>query len=59
VLLGILPSSGDLPEWSFIALVGVAFFLAPTGASSALLFGQLIATGDPGMRGSASSSALP
>ena len=37
VVLGVLLSGGTLTEWSFIALVGVTFFLASAGASAAYL----------------------
>jgi MFS family permease len=37
VLLGILLITGGLTQWSFIALVGITFFFASAGASSAYL----------------------
>jgi MFS family permease len=37
VLLGVLLTGGGLTRWSFIALVGVTFFLASAGASAAYL----------------------
>jgi MFS family permease len=37
VLLGILLVNGGLTKWSFIALVGLTFFFASAGASSAYL----------------------
>jgi MFS family permease len=37
VLLGILLIGGGLTQWSFIALVGITFFFASAGASSAYL----------------------
>jgi MFS family permease len=37
VALGILLINGSLDRWSFIAIVGVTFFLASAGASSAYL----------------------
>jgi len=37
IVLGVLMVDGSLDRWSFIALVGVTFFLASAGASSAYL----------------------
>jgi MFS family permease len=37
VLLGIMLTGGGLTQWSFIALIGVTFFFASAGASSAYL----------------------
>ncbi len=37
VLLGVLLLGGSLDKWSFIAIVGVTFFLASAGASAAYL----------------------
>jgi MFS family permease len=37
VLLGVLMLGGGLTSWSFIALVGITFFFASAGASSAYL----------------------
>lgn len=37
VVLGLLLTGGSLTEWSFIAIVGVTFFLASAGASAAYL----------------------
>jgi MFS family permease len=37
VALGLLLAGGTLTEWSFIALVGLTFFLASAGASAAYL----------------------
>jgi MFS family permease len=37
VVLGFLLAGGSLTEWSFIAMVGLTFFLASAGASAAYL----------------------